>query len=294
MPRQASIATVAFAPVGTPCPALKKYLIPSLCGYPDATNTGYSGKNAAGGPLTQGQLTHYTGGDFTTSSDGQVIADTWFDGAIIIVANINVTIRRCLITANSFWLIRQQPGATTGLVIQDCEIYPKLGPPSTADYGISLEQSAATVKRCNIHNTTSGIHCTGTGLVIQDCFIHDVVNISGVDHCDCILDPGGNTGNSYLHNTLFNNIGQTSCMALFNDAGATNGVTIDSNLMDASGFAIYPGAPSSTNLKITNNIFGGLYGSNKNAISHDSFPAGAGNVWSGNIWDDDGTTIPPP
>jgi hypothetical protein len=226
--------------------------------------------------------------DLTTTSDGQEIDDVWVDGGIIQVANNDVTIKRCLVTGNGYWLIRQLPG-TSGLTIQDCEIYPKVQG-TVADYGIDLEGGRATITRVNIHNVTSGVHVLASDVTIRDSYLHEFVNISGSDHNDGVLIPGTYHNIVVDHNTIFVPTQQTSPLALYDERGGNDGVTVSHNLLAGGGYATYGGS-TGTNIHYLDNRFSRIYfrdGGYWGPVTGFS-RTNPGNQWSGNIWDDTGT-----
>jgi hypothetical protein len=132
---------------------------------------------------------------------------------------------------------------------------------------------------------------TDSGL-IQDNYIHDMGYRSG-DHINGTTSNGGGALLTIRHNTIFNQIDQTDAVSLFEDFGSQHDRVIDDNLLAGGGYTIYgganPGGAATSNIRITNNRIsrmyypnGGYYGP---VTAFD--PQGSGNVWSGNVWDDD-------
>ncbi|HSX32704.1 MAG TPA: DUF4082 domain-containing protein, partial [Candidatus Saccharimonadales bacterium] len=207
----------------------------------------------------------------------------------------NVTIRRTRVNPGftTNWGIRQDTGVT-GLTVQDTDIYGDGTHQIT--YGILDAGSGLTVTRADIHTISDGIQANDN-INIADSFVHDLLYYAG-DHNDSFISTGGNDM-TITHNTLHNYLNQTSALGLFCDFSAITNVTASNNLLIGGGYSVYGGGggascTGSHDIKFLNNRF-----------SRDAWPNGgfngpvtgyngaqSGSQWSGNVWDDDGVTIP--
>jgi len=150
----------------------------------------------------------------------------------------------------------------------------------------------------NLRVLGNNIYWFSTGVqmeagVIQDNYIHDPGYAEG-DHLNGITNNGGVTAQLTIqHNTVFNAVGQTDAISLFQDFGLQANRLIDNNLVAGGGYTMYGGDGSygpTSNIKFTNNRFARIYYPNSGYYGHiASFTAtGTGNAWTGNIWDDTG------
>ncbi len=260
-------------------------------GFPDATCTGWQHTGVT--------LQPYMGPEVITV-DGTVIDGKDVSGILVVEAN-NVTIKRSRIRGNSYWLLLYASGKN--LVVEDTEISRAnscLGKQDAclADYGIEVRSSGGvSISRVNISNVTSGIHL-GSNAVVQDSFVHDLVNISGEDHNDAIISNGGTSKVVIRHNALEVPMNQTTPLAMYQDFGINDDWLVDNNLLNGGGYCMYPGGSNgkfNTNLRVINNHFGkkfypscGYFGA---SIHWDGRPD---QLWSGNVWDDGSGTLTPP
>ena len=134
--------------------------------------------------------------------------------------------------------------------------------------------------------------------LIQDNYIHDMGYKSG-DHLNGITSNGSTALLTIRHNTVLNSFDQTDAISLFEDFGVQANRTIDNNLVAGGGYTIYgganPGGAATSNIHITNNRFSRLYYPNGGSYGPVTAyaPSGAGNTWTGNIWDDTLTPVNP-
>jgi hypothetical protein len=255
---------------------------PSACGYPDATNTG-----------VQPGVTLKPSGCVTARTDGQVIENLMIDGCTISVEAKNVTIRNVkmsLASKDMFALIVRSGASAT---IEDVEISGKDKSEASVQYAVLSQTSErVTVNRANLHHCADCIQ--GEKMVVTNSYIHDLANPPGahVDGFQC----NSSCGVTLRHNTILNEWSQTAAIALFADFGTPRDSTIDDNLLAGGGYSVYGGSNNATGIKITNNRFTRLYYPKGGYWGHGTAFArsGNGNVWSGNIWDDTGSTVSTP
>lgn len=258
---------------------------PHLCGFPDATNTGYAPTGVT--------LTPYTG-PLTITKAGTVIDGKLISGQLRIAAD-NVTVRRSKVVwphadcHGDCWAV--VIGSDSGTVVEDVEVD---GNGGTCYVGV-LGGGANVVRRVNVHGCGDYFR-PDAGLTIEDSYGHDewrgAFDGRCVDqtHNDGVQD----TGHSHVtlrHNTLVLPTNYVGCpgaevnnvVTISSEDGPPSDVVIDHNLLDGGGWAIRL-APSATNVRITDNQFGrhSEYG-----VFQDE---GGQYTASGNIWDDTGAS----
>ena len=256
---------------------------PSICGYPDASNTG----------VRPGIALRTINGNVTLDQDGAVLENAVISGNISIEAD-NVTVRNVRILEDGeSWAIalRHANNAT----ISNCEIAPSSSRLMVGIKDIYDDSPGTIVRGCEIVRTTTGVQI-GQGL-IEDNYIHDMAYQDG-DHLNGTTSNGSTDPLTIRHNTIFNQMEQTDAISLFQDFGLEANRTITDNLLAGGGYTIYGGEGdhgTTYNIVITNNrisrIFfprGGYYG----PVAHFEQSAN-GNVWSGNVWDEDSGSIRP-
>lgn len=159
-----------------------------------------------------------------------------------------------------------------------------------------------TLTRVNLFDSGHGV-APSNNVVIQDSYIHGLGGNTQA-HKDAIY-VGDGSNVKLLHNNIECNDGSaagcTSAIGLLSDFGTITNYTIDNNLLNTIGaYCFYGGGgpqkPYHPNhISFTNNHFGrkdnaqcGFYG----PVTYFDVNA-AGNVWSGNVWDDTGAPVNP-
>jgi hypothetical protein len=240
-------------------------VVPSSCGYPDATNTGVP----PGTPLTNS-------GSITVTQDGAVISNLNINGTIMVQAN-NVTIRKVRITSDDYYPIRYDD-PYRGLLVEDTEI---IGTSSDVTAGISFANF--TARRVNIHGTADGIKADSNA-IIEDSYIHDLFYDAVKEtHNDGVQTTGGSNV-TVRHNTfkLSMTDGINACLQIGTEWGPDTDWLVTNNLFDGGGWIINSRSLSSS-MQFLNNRF-----------THNSgYGVGApdGSTWSGNYFDSDGAPI---
>ncbi len=275
--------------------------------YPAFPNDGCTGWQHTGVTLAA-----YTGPD-TIDIDGTVIDGKDINTCLYITAN-NVTIKNSRIrcagaspTDGGIMIVQQSnyyTPNTTGLTLTDVEITRPTGSNGGADYGLQIYGKNVTLTRVNIHNLTSGVHFSGGGpVLIQDSYIHDLIDISGQDHNDDVIANGGATNVQLIHNNFEVQYAQTTPIAMYPEGKPNSYWTIDKNLLNGGGACIYPGYTKGSeqpnhHITVTNNHFGrkffpncGNGGAVDTGRNGAQFLDGTSNVWANNVWDDTGATV---
>ena len=246
---------------------------PSSGGWPDATNTGVPAGTT---------LTAYTG-PLTITTAGTVIDRRKITGCVVIKAN-NVTIKNSLLQTNGCFFNVLSDNGNTGLLLQDVEIDGQGN--TTGDSAVN--GGGYTCLRCDIHGTSDGFKA-GTGVIIQDSWIHDLAQGPG-GHNDGVQSLG-TTSLKIIHNSIVVQDGATSAIILSTgSASAMKNVEIRDNLLGGGAYTVYGGYASGrdtlskvANISITGNRFttvvhpkSGAYGP---MTSVDPPVVTSGNVW---------------
>jgi Right handed beta helix region len=286
---------VAFAPAMRDCAAS-----PHVCGYPDAANTGVPASMyllSVPDQVSSGPGWKYDPrGWVEVYGNGAVLSGLYIPYNLDISAS-NVTIKDVTVmqAGDGFGIsLRHTRDAT----IEDSDIYSPYatGPDrlQVAIKDIYGDSTGTKVESDNIWHTSTGIQLSeGT---VADNYVHDLAYTTG-DHVNGIVsDEGVAAGLTITHNTVFNPVGQTDCIAMLEAFGQQENVTITGNLISGGGYEIYGGDGRWTpaNIVITGNRFartyypnGGFYG----PAAYVSTPGANGDVWSGNVWDDTGSPV---
>jgi hypothetical protein len=229
-------------------------------------------------------------GNFTTTSNGQIVdALDVTDGAIV-VEHSNVTVKRCRVSSNSFVAVYVNGSGT--LLIEDCELECQNN--SSSGWGGPSSTTAVTARRLNVHSVENGANIV-SGADIRDCWFHDF-NPTGADpHTDGLECSFGVSDVNIIHNNfdMFDN-GPTSAVIQFetdNDSNVNWLVENNRLIMHPVDGAVNVRLPnvdaSANNLRVVNNrltsgIFGYVTPNPPDTITE----------WSGNV--DDVTGVPVP
>lgn len=259
--------TVPSTPTPTPTPTTTGPMIgcaphPSVCGFPDASNTGVPA------------------GTILTPFSGSITAGMTITGKTIgcLTINVpNVTIKNSRIAGQCFYGIRSN---SSGLVVQDSEIS------CNNSQGSGIAGKGYSLIRDEITGCENGA-VLDRDAQIMDSFVHDMFLGQG-GHTDSVQVYGGAANILIQHNTLLNeDDGGTS--AIIADVTDGANITITSNLLAGGAYSLY--CPKNNNGPVTNNrvskIYkpkGGEYGPwvyCDVAVPH-----------TGNVWDE--TNIPLP
>lgn len=273
---------------------------PAYPSFPDASCTGWQHTGVT--------LTPYTG-SLSISQSNTVIDGKDINGCIDIRAN-NVTIKRSRIrcagsspTEGGTMIVKlgvSWESQWSNLTLEDVEITRPDGKNGGADYAIEVYAKNSTITRANIYNITSGIHLMTSDTVIQDSYIHNLVDISGEDHNDNIIANGSKRNIRIEHNNLENPINEVTPIAMYPEGSANSYWVVNKNLLNGGGFCMYTGAAANeqpnNNIQITNNHFGTKFYSNCGAVGViredpvSSIKNGANNIYCNNTWDSPGNS----
>jgi hypothetical protein len=241
-------------------------------GFPDATNTGVS----AGVSLTRHD------GNLVINTPGVVIEGLDIRGYVSINAD-NVILRNCRVTTDHHFGVGV---SGRGVTVENCEINGQ-----GAGSGATGIAGGGTFLRNDIFGFENGIMVTQDNTLIQDNYIHDLLDSGVGPHYDGIAIHGMSGGIDNVtirHNTVHNNHNQTSAIYIAPDLGSISNIVVDNNLLMGGGYTIHagwtPGEPSVTGIQFTNNYLdGGAFGfANIVRISP---------VWQGNVDADSGRIV---
>jgi hypothetical protein len=316
-PREASAPAPSRAPAPAPGPVPGSVLAsngsvrirdrcvaaPHVCGLPDATNTGVSGRvvlRSVPGQVSSGAGWHYN------KADGEV--DVTGEGAVLtglsIRCNVNilaskVTIADDRIVTGGFFGISLRH--TAGVMIEHSTISGLNATSGRVAYAIDDIYGDSTrllIEDDNISLFSHGVQVS-SGTVTGN-YIHDPGYLPG-DHIDGIFDPGTTHSLMISYNTILNGLGQTAAISL--DASATGQVvankTVVDNLLGGGGYVIYGGAARNdriSHIVIKNNRFSQVYYPKSGQYGPVAYfdTRGSGNTWTGNIWDSTGRAVTTP
>jgi hypothetical protein len=292
----ASSASSAKPPVKHGCAAN-----PHVCGFPDGTNTGVpAGMKLLSVPA---QMSHGKGWHFDSrgwvevNGNGAVLRGLYIPYNVDITAsNVTIVDDKIETTGNGFGISLRH---TSNVTISHSSIFsPNASGSNRLQVGIKdvySDSSKTTVEYDNIWHTSTGIQLS-EGL-IMDSYVHDPGYMSG-DHIDGIAsDAGDSAGLTIEHNTVLDPLGQTTAIGLFEDFGTQFDCLVEGNLLAGGGYVVYaganPGGAQPSNIVVINNRFSRIYYRNGGYYgpATDVAAGVSGNVWRGNIWDDNGKPV---
>ncbi|GAA1505895.1 hypothetical protein GCM10009677_42900 [Sphaerisporangium rubeum] len=266
-------------PAPTAVPTAAEQAIPR--GFPSAATTGVR----PGTKLTKV-------GEVTVEKPGALVENLEVHGKLNIKAD-NVRVRNVRVIGEGDWSVIQVKGFS-GAVIEDSEI--SGDGVVKAQWGVLNQGGFITVRRVNIHTVPNSIG-TDHGL-IEDCYMHDFKEWPG-DH---VTGPQANGSPqkglslTIRHNTILNQLSQTSAISLYQDFSRAHDVLVERNLLGGGGYAVYGGEGkfgTPTGIRIVNNVFtrrlfpkGGFWG----PVTYFT-TEGRGNLFEGNIWEDTGEPV---
>jgi hypothetical protein len=198
-----------------------------------------------------------------------------------------VTIRRTRVRASCDTGSISPPDSTNpaNVVIEDTEIDGL----NQRDDVAGVSYSGFTCRRCNIHNTGTGMRF-GHDARVEDSWLHDM-HVGETSHNNAIAGHGA-VNLTLLHNRLecLNTDHCTSALALFYEDEPRD-ILAQGNIFVGGGYCVYGGADRNGhpghNIRFIGNAFAtrpfancGQYG------PVTAWEPGPGNEWTGNYWDD--------
>lgn len=268
--------------------------VPSACGYPDGTNTGYKPTGAT--PTTEGVAINR---DKVWAITQPGVYDSKLVDGCVEVHAANVTVRRSLLKGcDSYFNIRLYPGSG-GFTLEDSEVD---GSGAVNNAAMVDDGSGpVTMRRVNMHDVADGPH-PGEHWLIVDSWIHGLTRCD-VCHNDTIQSLGASDV-TVRHNTLEDLAGTTadggmnSVVRIATEQGPVTGFVVEGNLLVGGNYAVQvrsQGAGAPQGVQVLNNRV--ARGTTPDGQPYPRFgpydftdvPTA---VWSGNVWDDTGQSIP--
>lgn len=246
---------------------------PSVCGYPDGSNTGVP----AGTALRPS-------GSLTLSTPGQVVSGLDVSGSITITAS-NVVLKNSRIRNVRSYAAIIVRGGVRGVLISHVEVDGGKQTPSV----VGITGSGFTAEAVNIHGTADGIDA-GSNVVVKNSWIHDLWVAPG-DHTDGIQTTGGS--NLLIdHNTIIATADRAnSAVILGADLGDLSNTTLRNCLLDGGTYTVYAGADPGYDSGVIS-IIGNRFGSHAQYGPTSFRPSPRRSIiFSGNVWDATGAPL---
>jgi hypothetical protein len=228
--------------------------------------------------------------------DSNVTFDSCYFPKGLVIGGANVTITRSQVhgTVTAHW---SNDYDLQGLKLIDVEIEesdnpePVFAAVAGHNYGCL---------RCDVHHTGTGIH-VGNNAVIEDSYTHDFIYTDGAHGAGIGMGQGHGNNSKVIHNNIQCNrlAGQTqicsSALSLYDEPTLDN-VLVQNNLLNTvGGYCTYGGGTNGTNIRYLDNRFGKKFHPDCGGYGPVAvfYTANAGNVWSGNEWEDGSGTVDP-
>jgi phage baseplate assembly protein gpV len=278
-------------------------VLPSGCGYPDASNTGVPASvvlKSVPSQVSSGPGWHWDSRGWV-EVDGNNALFTGYS----VNATVDVTADNVIISNNKITVGGDTFGVSLRHTVNAIVSHNSITGLAASGTGrlmngvkdIYGDAVGTQVLGNNIARTATGVQMDG-GL-IADNYIHDL-GLSGADHVNGTTSNGTNGQQLIIrHNTVLDPWDQTDAISLFQDFSAQTNRIIDNNLLSGGSYSLYGGqqdggSPTSY-IVITNNRFatnyyttGGYFGT----VAHYD-PHGTGNIWTNNYLDTTGASITP-
>ncbi|WP_157357346.1 hypothetical protein [Amycolatopsis nigrescens] len=201
--------------------------VPSACGYPDSTNTGW---RPTGITLTTDGITLTDEGELILDQPGAMVDGKDIEGCVSVKAD-NVVIIRSRIRCPSFFPVRVYEGFR-GVVLQSVEIDGLNSPTGNAAVGFD----GYAIRNSDIHHVQDGPHLGGD-VLIENSYVHDLVGCD-ICHNDTIQSNGAR--NAVLrHNTFSNQAGgKNAVVRIATEQAPVFDFTVEDNLLAGGNYAL--------------------------------------------------------
>lgn len=244
--------------------------------FPDATNTG----------IPPGTVLTPFSGIFQSTAPNQIIDSLDIQGELII-NHPGVTVKRTVVRGETLHLCRINIGADQ-FRMEDCRID---GMGNTINAIALFGTQDVVIIRCDVSRAQNCITVGMNNTLVQDCYIHDLIDAHSDPHYDGVDNGGGANFMTVRHCTIKHFNAQTSCVSMFQDFGVPHDNLVENCYLAGGGYCIYGGGGglgTPSNIVIRNNVFGkdyyptgGFFGPVAAWV-----PSGPGNTWTGNTWSD--------
>lgn len=267
------------------------YPLPNLEGYANGCNTG---------PRYECTSTHT--GNFTTSSDGQVVEGICIDGSLRINHN-NVTVRDVKIAPTSARLYlldigRNMEVCPTNLLVEYTEV--DNSGVGNLDWGVYQrckgDTGLHTFDHLKVHNIGRGMLIEG-GIVITNSYIYS--NYTTPEAHRTALSSHGGDGYVVQNNTFICvNTGCSSALNMYSDYAPVTNYLMEENVLAGGSICLRAGSSHTygeftENIKIFNNRFSTVYAPECGTLQAFAFfdADNPGNERSGNVWHESGLPV---
>ena len=236
----------------------------------------------------------------TITEDGTVIENQVINTNIVVKAH-DVTIRRCIITTNQMYGIKNHGWVdnepiSKNLLVENCII---TGPTSAGIYGQYI-----TIKGCTIYDLGADAIKVSREAVVKNNHCHHLGKKPGA-HADCLQIRGGenfviedNWFDIPIADTLGNDYKSNACLMIGSDVGEITTISIRNNYMEGGNYTVYlrdsgNGYGSPVNVRMHGNTFGTDYNFGPLSIDYNSTISIDNNLWTDgsfmdiNYWDGD-------
>jgi phage baseplate assembly protein gpV len=276
---------------------------PSVCGYPDASNTGVPVSVAL--KSVPSQVSSGPGWHWDSRGWVEIDGNNALFTGYSVTAAVDVTADNVIISNNKITLGGDDFGVALRHTRNAIVSHNTITGLAASGQGrlmngikdIYGDASGTQVLGNNIARTATGVQMDG-GL-IADNYIHDL-GLSGADHVNGTTSNGTNGQQLIIrHNTVLDPWNQTDAISLFQDFSPQTNRIIDNNLLSGGSYSLYcgqkDGGSATSNIRVTNNRFasnyytnGGYFGTVAHYDTH-----GTGNTWTNNYLDTTGKAITP-
>ena len=303
---------------------------PITCGFADIANTGppagttlydvpgmcTSPSGPGSGCGSTGSGWSYSGGAIHLTS-GATLRDVVYNGQVLVGGLSNVTIEDNDLTdsGENNWIVTLA-GNSNNIAVEDNDLsgLNDTTPGDGCDSAVYEEGGGSTnvtVANNNMWFCSATMNQISSGSwTIENNYIHDFAYAESNkgNHFDGIQFEGGGSATSptaFANNTDLMDFYQTSPVILSNDNGLANTYrSITHNLLAGGDFCLYAAGTSTyptTDSTFSNNVCSSVYiGANRTGSADEggafgpvTYYTSSTNTWSGNLWDDNGSSIAP-
>jgi len=234
----------------------------------------------------------------TITQDGTVIENQIINTNIVVEAD-DVIIRRCIITTNQMYGIKNHGWVgndpiSKNLLVENCIIS---GTTSAAIYGQYITIKGCTIFDCGVDGMKLARYA-----VVKNNHVHHLGKNDG-SHADCIQIVGGehfiiedNWLDLPIADTLGNEYKSNACIIAQSDYSAVDVISIRNNYMEGGNYTVYlrdRGFGSPTNVRMHGNTFGTDYRFGPLSLDNSPTTSIDNNKWADgsfmdiNYWDGD-------
>lgn len=234
-------------------------------------------------------------GSITASTPGQVIENLYITGQLLIRA-AGVVVRNCTIESDAYYPVDvDSSGASVDM--SDCTIF---GTQSICAAAILCGAGEGTFTRVDVSACQDGVKL-GNNSTLQHSWVHDTL-VSEEAHADGVQSSGP-TNQQILYNRIEVPMPNGNSAILLGGGEtrpAAHNVLVQGNYLDGGNYIFYGPAdvdgnvtdPPSSHVYVLDNVFGRNFQYGPCSQWEDGDEEDP-NVWSGNVYADDGSPVSP-